>query len=265
MYLFPLPGKANAKSIVSFAAPSRQDTIAKLRFSEAARGQTVTLHGYLRHARTPSKKLTFVEFFGPELDEQIQLISMVDVSGQDVHKSLRHRKTFTPAVIKGRVKVKSVPTLAERDDQQVPNEIELLDIHVLNDVPNDIDITGSFGPDQRHLQLKSSSRLRQALQFRSQIYHAACTELMAQAYQHIETPLLFKSTSEGAREFLVPTRQKGLAYALPQSPQQYKQLLMASGIPKYFQMARCFRDEDMRADRQPEFTQVSIALKGMMC
>ena len=151
--------------------------------------------------------------------------------------------------------------MAKRQDDIVvitEVELELKSVLVLNEFPRDVMLEPEtvYAPEQRHLQLRSSYALRHALALRSKVGHHLRNHLISYGFTEVETPILFKSTPGGAREFLVPTRRKAMAYALVQSPQQYKQTLMASGVHRYFQFAKCFRDEDLRADRQPEFTQV---------
>ncbi|WEW59242.1 aspartate--tRNA ligase msd1 [Emydomyces testavorans] len=231
-------------------------------------GRQVTLYGYLGRRTDIGKKMSFVRLTDPALSQTVQVISF---SRSETFLKLRSIEPNSPVVVQGIVQSKVASSKGQEQKQAIEGtgninriEISLEDIRCLNDFPKDIIMTPEtiFPAEKRYLQIRNDKTLRDALIFRARAKRVLreALEECDPPFMEVETPLLFKSTPEGAREFLVPTRRRALAYALPQSPQQYKQILMSSGIPRYYQFAHCFRDEDLRADRQPEFTQLDLEM-----
>lgn len=174
--------------------------------------------------------------------------SVVQVFGK---VSMREGDTVNPALKTGEIEVVAENMVVHNVCETLPFP---LDDEKADKVNEDLRL------QYRYLDLRRPRNLN-LLRLRHRAAKALREYLDSQDFTEVETPILFKSTPEGAREFLVPSRlNAGQFYALNQSPQQYKQMLMVSGIERYYQIAKCFRDEDLRADRQPEFTQVDIEM-----
>ena len=175
------------------------------------------------------------------------------------------RNEFVIAVI-GTVKLRDANTI----NKNIPTgEVELVadELRILNDAKHPPFLPGdtALANEETRLKYRYIDLRRENMQFNIELRHkvtlAIRDYLSSQGFFEIETPFMTRSTPEGARDYLVPSRvQPGMFYALPQSPQLFKQILMISGFDKYFQIVRCFRDEDLRADRQPEFTQIDLEM-----
>ena len=226
-------------------------------------GETVTLIGWVNSARDQGGVI-FIDLRDREGVTQCVFRSEVSPEAAELSHKLRVEDVVqVTGKVEARLKTDSVDTTNDKLETgaieivttklEIVNKADVLPFQLDKELSNE-DLRMRY----RYLDIRRP-RITQNLRTRHRVTKSSRDFLDEQGFCEIETPILSKSTPEGARDFLVPSRlQPGSFYALPQAPQQYKQLLMVGGIEKYFQIAKCFRDEDLRADRQPEFTQIDI-------
>jgi len=224
-------------------------------------GEEVKVSGWV-HTRRDHGKIVFID-----LRDRSGILQVVFVPGSKAYDKIVEVRPEWVISITGMIKARPDKMI---NDKMVSGtvEMEAVDIDILNPAktpPFEVD-KNTLGIDEelrlkyRYLDLRSE-RMAKNITLRHDVVRFFREYLWEEGFREIETPYLTKSTPEGAREYIVPSRlYPGEFYVLPQSPQQFKQLLMVGGIERYFQVARCFRDEDQRGDRQPEFTQLDIEM-----
>ena len=226
-------------------------------------GEVVTLSGWVDTKRNVSTSLTFIDL--RDREGKTQIVFNNELLSEKVLEEVQKLKSESVIKVIGEVKERSNknPNIPTGEIEVFAKEIEIL--NACDTLPFQIsgiddNLSENMRLTYRYLDIRRNKMLNN-LKMRHKMIMSIRNYMDNAGFLDVDTPVLTKSTPEGARDFLVPSRTNpGTFYALPQSPQLFKQLLMIGGVEKYFQIAKCFRDEDLRADRQPEFTQLDIEM-----